>query len=133
MTPTSKLLKKLNDELVDRGLIIEAGWQGFNLVIMNSGDRVPQKGDLRNAFFAGARHLFDAVMTMLDPGQEPTSKDLERMDSISSELDYFLEEFKKRYGCSSSSAEAKPCAHRSTDYDRKVDAIVCSDCGAVLS
>ena len=41
---------------------------------------------------AGAQHTFASVMTMLEPGDEPTAADLSRMDKIAAELEAFKAE-----------------------------------------
>ena len=37
---------------------------------------------MRMAFFAGAQHVFDGIMTACEPGDEPADKDLPRLDLI---------------------------------------------------
>ena len=56
-----------------------------------------QLDEMRNAFFAGAQHLFALITSVLEPGEEPTEKDLRRMGSIADELDRFIEDFKLRH------------------------------------
>jgi hypothetical protein len=56
-----------------------------------------QLDELRNAFFAGAQHLFASLITILDPGEvEPTAADLAMMDAINVELKLFLDDFTAR-------------------------------------
>jgi hypothetical protein len=52
---------------------------------------------MRMAFFAGAQHLFGTIMTVLEPGDEPTPKDLQRMDLIHLELDAFIKDFSLKH------------------------------------
>ena len=47
---------------------------------------------MRYAFMAGSQHLFASIMSILDPGDEPTEKDLKRMDLIAAELEVFRKE-----------------------------------------
>lgn len=59
----------------------------------------PQASDIqvreaRMTFMAGAQHLFSSIMTILDPGDEPTEQDLNRIALIAAELDAFSEELK---------------------------------------
>ncbi len=84
--------------LMDKGLIIEAGWEGFKLLTIppTAGER--QLEAMRNAFFAGAQHLFGSIMGGLDDEPNETADDLRRMDNIQKELDRFLVEFKARHG-----------------------------------
>jgi len=51
---------------------------------------------MRNAFFAGAQHLFSSIMTILEPDAEPTEKDMQRMDLIDKELRAFINDFTLR-------------------------------------
>lgn len=83
--------------LTDRGQLIEAGW--VSLRIMSVPDDAPpiQIDEMRNAFFAGAQHLFHSIMSILDPGEEPTDADMSRLDKIDKELRGFIEEFKLRH------------------------------------
>lgn len=82
--------------LTDQGRLIEAGW--VSLRIMSVPDDAPpvQIDEMRNAFFAGAQHLFHSIMTILESGEEPTDNDLSRLDKIDNELRGFIEEFKLR-------------------------------------
>ena len=49
--------------------------------------------EMRNAFFAGAQHMFCSLMTIMDADAEPTDKDLERMALIDAELRAFIDDF----------------------------------------
>lgn len=53
-----------------------------------------QLDEMRKAFFAGAQHLFASIMGILEPGAEPTEKDLVRMDHIDKELREFVSKMK---------------------------------------
>lgn len=51
----------------------------------------PQAGstqveECHRAFYAGAAVLFESIMRMLDPGEEPTEADMARMSAIDKEL-----------------------------------------------
>jgi hypothetical protein len=52
-----------------------------------------QLEECKLAFFAGAQHLFGSLMTVVDPGEEPTEADLRKMDLIDRELRRFVEQF----------------------------------------
>lgn len=89
-------LERLSRELADGGKLIEAGWVGLRIACdLEDAPRV-QLDEMRNAFFAGAQHLFASIMTILDPGADPTDKDLERMDLIDRELKAFISDFSIR-------------------------------------
>jgi hypothetical protein len=89
-------LERLTRELADSGKLIEAGWVGLRIACELEGAPAIQLEEMRNAFFAGAQHLFGSIMTVLDPGSEPTDKDLERMDLIDRELREFINDFSMR-------------------------------------
>lgn len=91
------LADKLSRDLTDRGKIIEAGWMSLKTLSVPCDAPQMQIDEMRNAFFAGAQHLFSSIMTILDPGAEPTDKDLERMSLIEGELADFYKQFLKRH------------------------------------
>lgn len=90
-------LQKLSRELTDSGKLIEAGFVGLRIAAMDKDAPEIQVNEMRMAFFAGAQHLFDTIMTVLEPDAEPTAKDLHRMDLIDKELRAFIADFAKRY------------------------------------
>jgi hypothetical protein len=87
--------------LVDRGLLIEAGFVGLIVAAYPEKPTPLQAEQLRNAFFAGAQHLFASIMGVLDDEQEPSATDMARMDQINRELEAFITDFQKRYGLES--------------------------------
>ena len=89
-------LERLTRELADSGKLIEAGWVGLRIACELEDAPAIQLEEMRNAFFAGAQHLFGSIMTVLDPGSGPTDKDLERMDLIDRELREFINDFSMR-------------------------------------
>jgi hypothetical protein len=80
--------------LTDRGRLIEAGFVALRFGVMDADAPPIQIEEMRLAFFAGAQHLFSSIMSILEPGAEPTKQDLKRMDLIAAELNEFLEQFK---------------------------------------
>jgi hypothetical protein len=88
-------LERMSREFTDQGKLIEAGWIGLRLACFPPNGNAPadQLKSMREAFFAGAQHLFGSMMTIMDPDAEPTEKDLERMSMIHAELDGFLNDF----------------------------------------
>jgi diacylglycerol kinase family enzyme len=91
-----ELIRRVSAELTDRGKLIEAGWASLHMMWLK--DATPAQLALtRDAFFAGAHHLFTSIMTILDPDAEPTDQDLQRMTLIHRELEEFLREFKRRH------------------------------------
>lgn len=93
-----KIVDAVTGHMSDRGRLIEAGWIALRKSAMRPDAPEIQVTEMRMAFFAGAQHLFASIMGILDPGSEPTERDLKRMDLISHELQGFLQEFKQRHG-----------------------------------
>lgn len=92
-----KMLTDLARKLTDDGKLIEAGWVGLRLAAVPQDAPPIQIDEMRNAFFAGAQHLFGSIMSILEEGAEPTEKDLQRMDLIDKELKGFIADFSKRH------------------------------------
>lgn len=90
-------LERLSRDLTDKGKLIEAGWVGLRLACDLHDAPADQLQEMRQAFFAGAQHLFSSIMTILDPGSEPTDADLKRMDLIDQELRAFIADFELRH------------------------------------
>lgn len=91
-------LNKLAKKFTAEGKLIEAGWVGLRMAAVDPRAGQLQLEEMRNAFFAGAQHLFGSIVSMMDPGEEPTEADLIRMDQIQAELETFIEDFKRRHG-----------------------------------
>lgn len=91
-------LQRFQRELADQGKLIEAGWVGLRLAAIDPDAPPDQLTEMRMAFFAGAHHLFGALMDVLDPDAEPTDADMKRMALIDNELDGFIEDFKRQHG-----------------------------------
>ena len=99
-----QFLEQLTKRLADDGKLIEAGWVSLRLHAVPLNAPPVQLEEMRNAFMAGAQHLFASIMTVLDPGTEPTDADMERMSMIADELDAFGKELISRIGKASGSA-----------------------------
>ena len=84
-----EVARKLTAELSDKGKIIEGGWEGFRLLVINKDAPQIQIDEMRAAFFAGAQHLFASIMCFLEAGEEPTEQDMHRMSFIQHELSAF--------------------------------------------
>lgn len=84
---------------IDRGKIIEIGFYSMIHATYDEWKTMSpeQLRQLRMAFFGGAQHLLGSIMGTLDPGTEPTERDLMRMTLIQHELDAFIEEFKQHH------------------------------------
>lgn len=88
----------LTKQLVDKGLLIEAGFASMIVAAYGDPKDMPadQLRELRQAFFAGAQHLYGSMMSFLDPGEDPTTADLSRMEQIDTELQTFIQEYADR-------------------------------------
>ena len=89
-----KITKMLNDE----GKLIEAGWVGFDIMTIPETAGPVQRKEMRQAFFAGSLHLFSSIMSIMDDGEEPTYKDMKRLDMIHKELDEFRRALELKHG-----------------------------------
>jgi len=94
MTNIKEKALELSKQLIDRGKIIEGGWLGFRLAVLPDNASPVQVNEMHKAFFAGSLHLFSSIMSILDPGAEPTEKDLQRMDLIHRELMEFEDQLR---------------------------------------
>jgi hypothetical protein len=83
--------------LTDNGRLIEAGWFGLRIASIPADAPQAQIDDMRDAFFAGAQHVFSSIIEMLDPEAEPTEADLARMSLIQAELDGFIDAFTAKH------------------------------------
>lgn len=86
MSVTREQLERLSKDLADHGKLIEAGFVGMRLTAIPLDAPEVQVDEMRKAFMAGAQHLFASIMTILDPGEEPTDADLRRIGLIDDEL-----------------------------------------------
>jgi hypothetical protein len=84
----------LTKDLIDKGMLIEAGWVALKMAAIPHDAPPLQIECMREAFFAGAQHLYASMMMALDPGKEPTDDDLRRMAMIHSELEEFIRQYK---------------------------------------
>lgn len=96
MKQTPEQVEAITKALIDKGLLIEAGWIAFASIVYPSATE-QQYEMLRQAFFAGAQHLFASIMNVLDPDENPTEDDMKRMVNISEELEQFIQKFKLQY------------------------------------
>lgn len=77
---------QLAEQLVAEGKIIEAGFAVVAIVGAERGWSSEKIEEMKLMFLAGAQHLHASIMTLLDPGTEPTLHDIECMTKISEEL-----------------------------------------------
>lgn len=82
--------------LVDQGKLIEAGFAAYRAVMMPPDASDNAVSVARVMYMSGAQHLFASIMSILDPGSEPTAADLNRMSLIAAELEAFASELELR-------------------------------------
>ena len=82
-----KLIQEISQRLADEGKIIEAGFAALRAMAIPRDAPQIQIDEMRMAYMAGAQHLFSCIMVSMDPGKEPTEKDMERIDLIHKELE----------------------------------------------
>lgn len=90
-------LERFTKELVDKGMIIEAGWISLRLACDLVDAPADQLREMRMAFLAGSQHLMGSIMTFLEAGEEPTDNDMKRIDLIHEELQAFIRDFELRH------------------------------------
>lgn len=81
------LMQKMNDQ----GRLIEAGWLSLRLAAVPMDAPQTQIDEMRNAFFAGAQHLFSSIMLMMTEGDDVEDQDLSTLEKIQQELDEFIQ------------------------------------------
>jgi hypothetical protein len=108
-------LERLTKELIAAGKLIEAGWISLRIAAVPRDAPPIQLTEMRQAFFAGAHHVFNSIMVVLEPGEEPTDADLDRMDKINAELNAFLDDFKRKHGLDLPAKKRRP-TRESSDH-----------------
>jgi hypothetical protein len=83
------VIDKVLAEWADKGKIIEGGWMAYVATSGLETASETQRTEMCKAYMLGAQHLFASIMGILDPGSEPTEKDLKRMGLIHNELEAF--------------------------------------------
>jgi hypothetical protein len=96
VTDINEIAAALSKRLADEGRLIEAGWVSLRMLAVPPDAPQVQIDEMRMAFMTGAEHLFASIISILDPGEEPTDADLRRMDLIEKELAAFREEMQLR-------------------------------------
>ncbi len=65
---------------------LETEWLSYRAEVIPNDAPPVQLAECQRAFYGGALSLFKVVMTMLDPGAEPTEADLQKMTELQNEL-----------------------------------------------
>lgn len=92
-----EIIKEITKELINRGKLVELGWQILRISAIDPEASSAQVDDMRTAFFAGAQHVFASILAMLESEDEPTEGDISRMTMIHNELNKFSKEFRLRF------------------------------------
>jgi hypothetical protein len=71
--------------------MIAKAWDAFAARVMPPNVSDIQRREMKRAFYAGAAVLLEIQLQVLEPGTEPTQKDLAVMDRIAAELKAFFE------------------------------------------
>lgn len=88
--------KSVERQLMEKGLLVEAGFAGLRALVIAKNAPELQVQEMRLAFFAGAHHVFNSIITALDNGDEVTEADLRIMNNLSDELESFRSEWESR-------------------------------------
>jgi len=88
-------LEALSVRLADEGKLIESGWVSLRATCMAADAPAVQVREMQMAFMAGAQHLYASMMTVLDPGDEPSLADLKRLALVDAELRAFDAELRR--------------------------------------
>lgn len=73
------------------GGMIDREWWSFTAAAIPSTAGPVQRQEMRRAFYAGALAVLHGLMESLDPGDEPTAEDFDRMSRLEAELQAFGE------------------------------------------
>jgi hypothetical protein len=90
---SAELAAELAKLASDKGHLLEVGWISMLRYVVPKDASEIQVSEMRKAFFMGAHHLFASLMSIFDPGEEPTQRDLDRiMTLVHRELEAFRRE-----------------------------------------
>lgn len=68
---------------------LKEAWLSYAAQVIPPTAPAVQRVECRRAFYAGAHAIFQELMRGLDPGTEPTARDLARVDMLDQELRAF--------------------------------------------
>lgn len=92
-----RIAEQLTKKYASEGRLIEAGWQTYRVLCLRSAVN-DSCGDLKEAFQAGAEHVFASMVNMLEADEEVTDNDLKRMDHLQAEVELIQRAFRLKYG-----------------------------------
>jgi hypothetical protein len=76
----------------DKGKLVEGGWRAMRQLLLPNMDHLTKEdfeAAARKIFFLGADHVFASIIGMMEPGQEPTDTDMQRMANLQEEMAAF--------------------------------------------
>lgn len=88
----AELASIIAEGMVDRGKLLELGFDALITVFHPDGVTDEQRKQLRRAWFLGCDHLFFAVMSVVSDGPQVTQRDMDRMAGVEDELLQFRRE-----------------------------------------
>jgi len=65
---------------------IKQGWDSYYKLVIPPDAPDIQVSETKQAFYAGAAILFQALMRTLDPGEKETDADMQRMSDLQAEI-----------------------------------------------
>lgn len=74
--------------------LIREGWYQYAEHVLPKNAPTVQRHETRQAFYAGAAHLWGAFISALGPGEEADPPDLALADGVQKEIDDWLESLK---------------------------------------
>lgn len=74
--------------------LIESGWRQYAEHVLPRNAPTVQKNETRQAFYAGAAHLWEAFIAALGPGEEADPPDMALAEGVQAEIDAWLEGLK---------------------------------------
>lgn len=85
MTPAERAALDATHKLVNDGKLIAGGFAAYCMAMEISVDD-PMLPRLQHAYMTAAEHLWQSVMSVMDPGPKETAADLKRFDLIHAEI-----------------------------------------------
>lgn len=69
--------------------LVEKAWQSYSRAVYPKGAGHIQLQETKRAFFGGGLSAINGFMSVLDPGTEPTERDMAQMRAVYAELEQF--------------------------------------------
>ncbi len=92
------MAREIEKRLADQGRAIEGGWRSYKVLVLPKGVSRIQEDETQQAFYAGANHALFTLLSIMDPGEDPTEADLQRLSKMTQELQAFNSEFCVKHG-----------------------------------